>query len=127
MHIYISFLVSLVNNCHVQNTNTLMTVQNPSILYDEAKITNNKLTPFYANTNAVNGNAVNVQTLQQERATRESTYDNPNVTLKTVQTGEMLYEETIPLKPKSKGCGKQFYYTEADIPVTNVSIDAAVE
>ena len=104
-----------------------MTVQNPSIIYDKVKITNNKLTPFYGNTTAPNGSTINVEIVQPERASRESTYDNPNVTLKTVQTGEILYEETIPLNPKSKGCDKQFHYTEADIPVTNVSIDVAMK
>ena len=122
-----SFLVFLANNSHFQNTSTLLTLQNPSIVYDEAKITNNKLTPCYANTTTPNGNTINIETIQPERASRESTYDNPNGTLKTVQTGEILYEETIPLKPKSKGCDKQFYYTEADIPFTNVSIDVLIE
>ena len=82
---------------------TLYDSANQIIVYDEAKITNYKVAPFYANTKALNYNAINIETIHLEIARRES-YANPHNTLKTVQTREILYEENTPLKPKCKGC-----------------------
>ena len=61
--------------------------------------------------------------LVYEEANRESFYSeagvpNNDITLKTIQS--ILYEETIPLKSKSKGSNEQFY-TETDIAVQTVS------
>ena len=42
---------------------TLYDSANQIIVYDEAKITNYKVAPFYANTKTLNYNAINIETI----------------------------------------------------------------
>ena len=113
MYIYYNeyFYTFIANECTKSNNGTLKIVQ-----------------PHYEVTNHYSQSGVNSTTLKTselvyEEANRESFNSeagasNNDITLKTVQS--ILYEETTPLKSKSKGCNEQFY-TETDMSVQTVS------
>ena len=113
MYIYYNeyFYAFIANDCTRSSNGTLKTVQ------PHYEVTNHYSQP------GVNSTTFKTSELVYEEANRESFYSeagapNNDITLKAIQG--ILYEETTPLKSKSKGCNKQFY-AETDIPVQTVS------
>ena len=105
------FIHFIANDCTRSSNSTLKIVQ------PQYGVTNHYSQP------GVNSTTFKTSELVYEEANRESFYSeagapNNDITLKTIQG--ILYEETTPLKSKSKGCNEQFY-TETDIPVQTVS------
>ena len=113
MYIYYNkyFHTFTANDCTRSSNGVLMTVQL------EYEVTN-----YYSQLGEDN-TTLRTDELVYEETNRESFHSeaeapNNDITLKTVQG--ILYEETTPLKSKSKECSEQFY-TEADIPIQTVS------
>ena len=113
MYIYYNkyFYKFTANDCTRSNIGVLKTVQ------PEYEVTSHYSQLVEDNT------TLKTDELVYEETNRESFYSeagapNNDITLKTVQG--ILYEETTPLKSKSKECSEQFY-TEADIAVQTVS------
>ena len=113
MYIYYNdyFYAFIANDCTRSSNGTLKIVQ------PHYEVTNHYSQP------GVNSTTFKTSELVYEEANRESFYSeagapNNDITLKTIQG--ILYEETTPLKSKSKGCNEHFY-TETDIPVQTVS------
>ena len=113
MYIYNNkyFHTFTANDCTRSDNGTLKTVQ------PEYEVTSHYSQLIEDNTTLKRDELVYEET-NKESFYSEAGAPNNDITLKTVQG--ILYEETTPLKSKSKECSEQFY-TEADIPIQTVS------